>query len=326
MSGTPLVSIIVPAYNAQKYIRRCINSISAQSYKNIEIIVINDGSTDGTKAIIKVLKEKESRIVLINERNRGVSFARNQGITSAKGKYIVFIDADDEITSDCIEYMESLIDKNGSDFAFSTSHYINKINEREEKPLIEKIITKDQSIAALLSPKVTVGCWNKIYRKDFLVKKSILFNENLFYGEGLNFIIDVSLKADSVTMTNKKTYVYRRNNKESATTHYDIEKYRNGEKSLLGIRDKINMKDKAIYRSFYVHLSTFYLGAMSKSIQHKNSFTEWKNKYKKASKKALICKEIGAYRRLLLTAGLISPHFVSFLDRQKTSRRIRHAK
>ena len=90
-----LISIIIPIYNAEKYIERCINSLKNQTYKNIEIICINDGSTDNSLNILKRIAITDNRITIIEQENKGVSVARNKGIESAKGKYIMFLDADD---------------------------------------------------------------------------------------------------------------------------------------------------------------------------------------------------------------------------------------
>ena len=100
-----LVSIVIPVYNAENNIKVCLNSIIKQTYKNIEIICINDGSKDSSEKIIKEYKKKDSRIILINKPNSGVSDTRNLGIETSKGEYIMFIDADDYISEDYIESM-----------------------------------------------------------------------------------------------------------------------------------------------------------------------------------------------------------------------------
>ena len=97
-----LVSVIIPAYNAEKYIRSCVESVINQDYKNMEIIVVNDGSIDKTEAIVKSMAEDDSRVVLINQQNKGPSAARNNGLQSCKGEYVFFLDSDDWIEEECI--------------------------------------------------------------------------------------------------------------------------------------------------------------------------------------------------------------------------------
>ena len=110
-----LVSIILPIYNAEKYLERCLESIITQTYANIEIILINDGSTDNSINIIKEYAIKDSRIIIIDKENEGVSVARNIGILKARGKYICFVDADDYIEKSMIEKMKCCIDKENVD-------------------------------------------------------------------------------------------------------------------------------------------------------------------------------------------------------------------
>lgn len=113
--GEKLVSIIIPVYNAEKYISRCLDSIINQSYKNIQIIVIDDGSTDNGVLILDKYKEDDNRISVYRTENRGVSYARNLGIEKAKGEYFVFVDADDFVQKDMIEKMYYRLLSDGSD-------------------------------------------------------------------------------------------------------------------------------------------------------------------------------------------------------------------
>lgn len=110
--NTPLVSVVIPAYNVDHYIKKSINSILRQTYHNIEVVVINDGSTDKTKEIVSQLAKEDTRIKLYSQNNSGVAEARKQGISFSRGKYISFVDPDDVVTSDYIEYMFSLLKRN----------------------------------------------------------------------------------------------------------------------------------------------------------------------------------------------------------------------
>lgn len=98
---TPKVSIIVPVYNVENYLRKCLDSLINQTLKNIEIICINDGSTDNSLSILEEYASKDERIIVINQENAGVSSARNRGLEIATGEYIAFVDADDSVTPDC---------------------------------------------------------------------------------------------------------------------------------------------------------------------------------------------------------------------------------
>ena len=113
----PLISIVIPAYNAEKYLGECLESILVQTYKNIEIIIVNDGSTDDTAKIIKLYKEKDPRIRSFTCKNNGVSSARNRGIKESCGEYIFFVDSDDFLDHDCIEYYYNLIETTGAEIS-----------------------------------------------------------------------------------------------------------------------------------------------------------------------------------------------------------------
>lgn len=111
--NTGLVSIVVPCYNIEKYIERCINSIINQTYKNLEIIAVNDGSKDNTLNILDRLKVKEPRLNVLNYENHGPSFARNRGIEQAHGQYIMFVDGDDFLNENIVnELLNTLEEKN----------------------------------------------------------------------------------------------------------------------------------------------------------------------------------------------------------------------
>lgn len=109
----PLISVIVPCYNVEKYLARCLNSIKNQTYKNLEIVVINDGSTDNTLEIVKQFAKKDSRFKMFTQANHGLAYTRQYGLSLAKGEYITYVDSDDYVTSDYVEYMFNLLKKKG---------------------------------------------------------------------------------------------------------------------------------------------------------------------------------------------------------------------
>ena len=125
MKKNDLISIIIPAYNSENYVSECIDSVINQTYKNIEIVIINDGSTDNTLSIIQGYQKKDKRIVLINQKNMGVYESRCNGIRVAHGKYITFLDADDLLTYDCIEVMYNSIKKYNSNIVRCNFKYLS---------------------------------------------------------------------------------------------------------------------------------------------------------------------------------------------------------
>ena len=319
-----LVSVIIPAYNVEKYIGECLDSIIFQTYKNIEIIVVNDGSKDNTLSIIRDYSKKDNRIIIIDKQNTGVSDTRNCGINKAKGVYIVFVDGDDYLANDYITYMLSLIDKNDYDFAFSLNCFTNKC-EKQEKIIHNKTLSSEEATAILLSPRVIVGCWNKIYKREFLNKNSIRFLPELRYGEGLQFITHVTLSTNKIMCSNRKVYYYRRNNTNSACSSFNINNIYNGEHSLEVVKKALPNNSEIIDNMFELHHKMYCLGALvkvkSNGLEEKYSYDckRWFKNIKSNILKFILNPNIPTYRRLLLLGSCTFPNLITrlYVWRQK---------
>ncbi|MCK8083868.1 glycosyltransferase family 2 protein [Vibrio sp. 1CM24A] len=328
--NTPLVSIIVPVYNVNQYIEKCIQSILGQSYENIELIVINDGSTDDSKnKIISTIKgEERARLIDIN--NSGVSVARNTGIKESSGDFLIFIDGDDYISLDHVEYMLGLIGESQAQFAFSTNCFVGKNEKQIESDLVGEI-SSEEAITLLLSPSVTVGCWNKIYSRKLLVDNNIFFDKNLFYGEGLKFIIEVSQSINRAVVGNKKVYYYRKNNASSATSEFDISKVRNGEKSLIIIGDSLINQSARVLDMFKYHLCLYRLGALVKlrlngvHNSYYSEYRQWLSFVRFNCFSFLRNADLSFYRKSLLIFGSISPYLISRLEIIRQNRIVKNS-
>lgn len=200
-----IISFIVPCYNVEQYIEKCILSIANQTIKDIEIIPIDDGSPDNTGKILDRLANGDSRIKVIHKQNAGVSAARNSGLDVATGEYIVFVDGDDYLAPDYVDYMLKLAYKNDSDFVMSQNCYTQENEPQISKDTI-KTMSPSEATALLISPRVIVGCWNKMFKREFINNSALSFSTTLFYGEGLTFITKASQLANSVTVGNRKVY------------------------------------------------------------------------------------------------------------------------
>lgn len=319
MDNTPLISIIIPAFNVGNYISKCIKSIIGQDYTNLEIIIVDDGSSDKTGEIIDDFARCDNRIVVIHKENEGVSVARNVGIDKASGEYIVFVDGDDYLSKEAITYMLYVVGKTYCDFCISENCYTKTQEQQIEKDDIS-ILTPEETVALLLSPRVIVGCWNKIYKKTFLKDNHIRFSTNLFFGEGLNFIVNCAQASSNVGVGQRKVYYYRRNNELSATSKFNIEKLRNGEQALKKIKDSIHIKSNLIDHMYSLHVSLFCLGAMTRLINNKardkynEDYTRWKKELNIRKKDVLQCSEISLYRKILILSGCILPGLIAKLD------------
>ncbi len=318
------VSFIVPAYNAEKYIEKCIRSILGQTHKNIEVIIVNDGSTDNTQNITEALAGEDSRIIVRNIENGGVSNARNIGISLSSGDYIAFVDADDYISEDYAEYMLELA-KDGASLCISKCYYTQSKELQTAKQCVERL-TSTEATALMLSPDTIIYSPNKLFKKDFIESNNLRFSTSLFYGEGLHFTVTAAQLSNFVNVGNRKVYYYRRNNEESATTRFNIEKLRNGEKALRKIKDNISVTDKKVETMWELHFKTFCLGAavkINRNRMDKEYGADYK-RYKSLLRRNLIelvsSKYVPPYRKALLLAGSISPSVLGRLDYYRRKR------
>ncbi len=320
--NNPTISFIVPSYNFAAHIGECVNSILQQDMRDIEVIVVNDGSIDNTEEILEGLARQDGRVVPINKKNEGVSVARNTGLLAAKGEYVSFVDADDYVASDYASYMLELAKTANSDFCLSLDAF-TRAGENQTGGGSTDILTPEQATALLLSPRIIVGCWNKIFRRQWLLDNKLKFSSELFYGEGLQFITSAAQKANSVTVGNKKVYYYRRNNYDSATTRFSIDKMYNGLKSLDVIKDSLIKHSSDIDIMWRLHRSLFCMGAVvrletaNKKKEYQDDYNNWLKYIRRETPSLLMKRKVPIYRKLLLLGTCISPKLMSKLDTRR---------
>lgn len=162
-----LVTIIIPVYNGEKYIEKSINSIISQTYENIEILIINDGSTDKTEEILKKISHIDSRLHIIKINNQGVSYARNYGRKLAKGDYIMFVDADDYIEPETVESMLDIAEEKKADVVQCGYKVVSDSEIKERFSSEFAIYSKDKAIQFYLEKfQLCVVPWNKLIKKE----------------------------------------------------------------------------------------------------------------------------------------------------------------
>lgn len=166
----PLLSVIIPVYNVEKYLRRCLDSVTNQSYNNLEIILVDDGSPDNSGSICDEYAKKDPRIKVVHQENAGLSGARNSGISIAKGDFITFVDSDDWIDKDMYSQMLQCQKNNDLDIVCSDT-YLVKFSKIEFRPLFESdlVFNTQEALNLILSGKIDNAAWNKIYRNSVFV-------------------------------------------------------------------------------------------------------------------------------------------------------------
>lgn len=201
-----IVTIIIPVYNTEKYLEKCLNSVLEQSHKNLEIILINDGSTDNSLNICKEFQKLDNRIKIINQENNGVSVARNKGLDIASGEYIAFIDSDDFIEKNMIETMLNNIKKENADISEIDFTLTNLRDYSKKKKLkFYEVSENNASIIKLFSgSKIENIVCSKLYKKSII--GDIRFDEKLILGEDLYFNFKVLLKQHKIVIDTRNSY------------------------------------------------------------------------------------------------------------------------
>ena len=210
------ISVIVPVYNVEQYLARCLDSIVNQSFKNLEIICINDGSTDNSLEILKNYAAKDPRILIIDQENKGQAAARNEGLKSAHGKYIGFVDSDDWIDPNFFEMLYNAAEKYQADSAccsikrpHKSGRTPLKLNYTEEKVLR----TCAEKYKVLEIPR-RCYIWNKIYRRDELERQYLNFVEGVLF-EDIYFIVRFFYYSKNAVVIPGTYYNYWVNNKST---------------------------------------------------------------------------------------------------------------
>lgn len=214
----PKISVIVPVYKVEKYLSRCIDSILAQTFKDFELILIDDGSPDGSGKICDEYAESDSRIIVIHQENSGVSAARNAGLKIAQGEYITFIDSDDWVDSDYLSFLYQLAVDNNADIACCT---LLGIDENEDNFEIIKLTDNfnEEKNISLSNGNFEIGKWYsfaapfcKLIKKVIIDDNKLQFDKSLTIGEDLVFYLQLMHFAKHVIASAKPKYHYFQRN------------------------------------------------------------------------------------------------------------------
>lgn len=217
-----LVSIIIPVYNGEKTIRRCLESVINQTYKNIEIIVVNDGSTDKTLQICEEYASEDDRILIINKDNEGPSKARNLALDKATGSFVMFADCDDYVEENWCRELYDAITKNKATLALCTYYEISDKEKRRCRDAYSKLYSKFAYSIEISHNPISYYhgvLWNKIYRNTVIRRKGIRFEEDLHFGEDFAFNLKYLEKCGKIVSIDKPLYNYVSSTTDSLSRH-----------------------------------------------------------------------------------------------------------
>lgn len=303
MENTPLISVIICCYNSEKHVKKCLTSLLGQSYKNLEIIVVNDGSTDKTQEILS----EYSNVKLINTQNNGVASARNLGLNEVTGKYFTFIDSDDIVDKNHLQNLYNNMVKTDSQLSVCG---IKRIKEKRvskipaQKKLKRKIEVYEKSDGIKLyfsQAKLDYVLWNKLYSTEILRKSEARFIDGLRYGEEASFIHTYLKFAEKIVYSKAKTYYYIKQKSSLMNQPFNekrLDIYTCAEKVLVSEDDE---EIKAYVCAFRANYSVGLLYLIKKA-KYKNPELV-KNIIeilKKDCKKLKKCKKVALYRRVFI--------------------------
>nr|WP_272885265.1 glycosyltransferase family 2 protein [Corynebacterium phoceense] len=211
-----LVSIIVPAYNVAEYIESCLNSLLAQTHEEIEVVVVDDGSTDQTAAVCAAVARRDARVRVIAQPNAGVSAARNRGVQEARGKYVCFVDSDDAAHPDMVARLLAALSTADAEIAcagyapFSASFESTELGSSAAQPL-----SGEEACAELLYQRIPNGPWAKMFARSVVGEEP--FNSDVRVGEDLLMNLDAMSQVEHVVVVDDALYGYRQH--DASTMH-----------------------------------------------------------------------------------------------------------
>lgn len=276
MKKEPLISIILPIYNIEKYLNKCMKTIMNQTYHNIEIIMVDDGSTDGCFELCEKYKKEDKRIVVYHKKNGGLSDARNYGISRANGEYIACIDPDDFVDEDYIEYLYWLIDKYKVDISICQSevHYdngkiVNRGNDRKDECLSTDVCLKRM----LYHDVIDTSAWGKLYSKKLFEHISYP-KGRIFEDIGTTYALMMQCSKIAVGYKSKYHYIFHDNsivNSDFNPNKFDL--LLMTDKMAKEVTDKFPMlKNASLRRQVYARFST--LNQMLNTIEYEEEKAE----------------------------------------------------
>lgn len=272
------ISVVVPVYNVENYLPSCIDSIINQSYKQLEIILVNDGSTDSSGIICEKYATNDKRVIIKHIKNSGSSVARNEGLDIATGEYIAFVDSDDYINTDMFSQMVEALEEYNLDFVEITPNHLLNKNLIDKKLYIEDRVTAINRILKTTAFSV----WRRLYRKDLVSEMRFIpgiIHQDVF------FTMDVLNKIEKSGFINNTLYYYNKDNYSVIRSKYSKQKLETGIRATEYIVKSLKdySKTKKAVDNYLTHYYTDHFFLLSR-----NTSIDPNKKYRKKLKSAII--------------------------------------
>lgn len=294
--NNPLISIIIPVYNVEPYLQQCVDSVLKQSYKNIEVFLVDDGSKDRSPELCDKYAQQDARIKVIHKENGGQGDARNKALDIAEGEYITFVDSDDYLDDNYVQYLFDLLQHNNADISICETYvfFDDKIKQDYNTNESIEVMSSFEALKRLLLKKGLIAApWCKMYRKE--VFKDVRYPGGCYY-EDLAVIHKLFLNSKSVVVSQKKTYFYRQRQNSTMNCEFNIRKMdrvriaEDIKKDVMKTHPEF--REELLVRCFIANIQTLRELPNGKEYTHYRKIIE--DNIKKYRKATILCKDAKA--------------------------------
>ena len=310
MEKNGLISIIVPVYDVEKYIGRCVDSIINQTYKNLEIILVDDGSPDNCGKICDEYAKKDCRIKVLHIKNGGVSNARNVGIEASTGEYISFVDSDDVICPEMYEKLLNCALENNADIVQCHYYHLFEDGHKEDmkcEKTVQKIENTEDARKAVVYNKISFSVWAKLFKREII--GDIRFNTALKVSEDRLFVYECCSKASKVVMLDDVEYGYFQ--RESSVIHtFNIKKFYDDDfVTKIFMKSYSNDKDIRNYlEKRTVNMCIGCICGILRNREYEDSLSDVRRELLVYGKKELFRKGVSLKNRICIFGIWFMPH------------------
>ncbi len=287
------VSVIVAIFKSEPFLEKLIVSIMGQTHKNLEIILVDDGSPDKSGEICDKYAAQDSRIIVVHKPNGGACDARNKGLELATGEYVSIVDGDDWLSEDYVEYLLKLCMTTGSEMSMSENIFTTRDQVQVQKDWVD-VLTPEEAFAKIIYCKTPVGPWNKLYKLDMIKRNNLKFSVP-WSGEGLYFSSMAAQYSNQVSYGHRKVYNYRLNNAGSGLTNYNVQMGINAKWNIHNIEDKRIVRTQRTQNavSWHIWKNNYFLLFL---IVATNSKKKYSKEYKECLRNLILQLPKGVFR------------------------------